>query len=91
MTRFSTVLLTLASVLVGFVASAEAENLVRWATPWPAESFDPYGNDILFTTWVQREIYEALIDYDRNGGLEAKLATTRAEPNVQPQPVRGVA
>jgi peptide/nickel transport system substrate-binding protein len=48
---------------------------VRWATPGPAESFDPYGNDILFTIWVQRQVYEALIDYDRDGWLEPKLAT----------------
>jgi peptide/nickel transport system substrate-binding protein len=52
MTRLSTALLALASVLAAFAAPVQAEN------------------------WVQREIYEALIDYDRDGGLEAKLATS---------------
>jgi peptide/nickel transport system substrate-binding protein len=60
---------------VCLVVPARAENVVRWATPGPAESFDPYGNDILFTIWVQRQVYEALIDYDRDGWLEPKLAT----------------
>jgi peptide/nickel transport system substrate-binding protein len=76
MTRLSAVLLTLASVLVGFVAPVQAENVVRWATPTPAETFDPHGHDILFTYWVQRQVYEALIDYDRDGRLEPKLATS---------------
>jgi hypothetical protein len=26
-----------------------AENVVRWATAKPAETFDPYGHDELFT------------------------------------------
>jgi peptide/nickel transport system substrate-binding protein len=76
MTRLSTVLLALASVLVGFVAPVQAENVVRWATPTPAETFDPHGHAILFTYWVQRQVYEALIDYDRDGRLEPKLATS---------------
>jgi peptide/nickel transport system substrate-binding protein len=74
--RIRTVLIVLTLFPFCLVAPARGENVVRWATPWPAESFDPYGNDILFTTWVQREIYEALIDYDRDGWLEPKLATS---------------
>jgi peptide/nickel transport system substrate-binding protein len=71
-----TVLIVLALLPTCVVAPARAENVVRWASPNPAESFDPYGNDILFTIWVQREVYEALIDYDRDGRLEPKLATS---------------
>jgi hypothetical protein len=41
MTRLSTVLLALASALTGIVAPVQAENVVRWATPLPAETFDP--------------------------------------------------
>jgi peptide/nickel transport system substrate-binding protein len=55
---------------------ARAENVVRWATPKPAETFDPYSHDELFTIWVERQVYEALIDYDRDGQLEPKLATS---------------
>jgi hypothetical protein len=51
MTRLAAVLLALAPVLMSFVAPAQAENVVRWATPTPAESFDPYGHDVLQTYW----------------------------------------
>src|SRR5262245_54344273 len=74
MNRIRTVLIVLTLLPLCLFVPARAENIVRWATPGPAESFDPYGNDILFTIWVQRQVYEALIDYDRNGWLEPKLA-----------------
>ena len=76
MTRLAATLLALASALMSFAAPAQAENVVRWATPLPADSFDPYGHDELLTIWVERQVYEALIDYDRDGRLEPKLAVS---------------
>jgi peptide/nickel transport system substrate-binding protein len=76
MTRLSTVLLALASVLVGFVAPVQAENVVRWATPIPADTFDPYGHDELFTIWVQNLVFESLTNYDWRGRLEPGLAVS---------------
>jgi len=76
MTQIRTVLIVLALLPACLVAPAQAENVVRWATPKPAESFDPYGHDELFTIWVDRQVYEALVDYDRDGQLEPKLATS---------------
>ena len=76
MSRIRTVLIALALLPTCFVVPTRAENVVRWAAPTPADSFDPYGSDLLFTLWVQRQVYEALIDYDRDGRLEPKLATS---------------
>ena len=58
--------------------------MVLWASPALAETFDPYGHDILSTIWVQRQVYEALIDYDQDGRLEPKLATSwkRIDPTT---------
>ena len=74
MTLLAAVLLALAPVLMSFVAPAQAENVVRWATPTPAETFDPSGHDVLQTYWMQGQIYERLVDYDKDGGLEPGLA-----------------
>jgi peptide/nickel transport system substrate-binding protein len=56
------------------VGPARAENVVRWATPTPAESFDPYGHDLPQTYFVQNQVYERLLDYDKDGRLEPMLA-----------------
>jgi peptide/nickel transport system substrate-binding protein len=74
--RIRTVLIALALLPTCLVAPARAENVVRWATPLPAETFDPYGHDELLTIWVERQVYESLIDYDRNGRLEPGLAVS---------------
>ena len=76
MTRLAAVLLALAPALMSFVAPARAENVVRWATPEPAASFDPYGHDELFTIWVQNLVFESLINYDWRGRLEPGLAVS---------------
>ena len=49
---------------------------MRWATPLPAATFDPYGHDELLTIWVERQVYESLIGYDRDGRLEPGLAVS---------------
>ena len=71
--RFLVVLALLPTCLVAY---AKAENVVRWGTPTPAETFDPYGHDVLSTYWVQRQVYERLIDYDSQGRLEPGLAVS---------------
>lgn len=76
MNRIRRVLIALALLPACLVAPALGENVVRWATPLPADSFDPYGHDELFTIWVERQVYEALIDYDRDGRLEPGLAVS---------------
>jgi peptide/nickel transport system substrate-binding protein len=67
-------LIALAMLPSSPVAPALAENVVRWATPTPAESFDPYGHDLPQTYFVQNQVYERLIDYDKDGRLEPRLA-----------------
>jgi peptide/nickel transport system substrate-binding protein len=64
------------ALVLGCANSAAAENVVRWATPLPADSFDPYGHDELLTIWVERQVYETLIDYDRDGRPEPGLAVS---------------
>jgi hypothetical protein len=49
MNPIRTVLIALALLPTCLVAPARAENVVRWATAKPAETFDPYGHDELFT------------------------------------------
>jgi peptide/nickel transport system substrate-binding protein len=73
--RIRTVLITLALLPTCFVVPARAENVVRWATPAPAATFDPVGHDIQWTHWVEHQVYERLIGYDKDGELEPKLAT----------------
>jgi peptide/nickel transport system substrate-binding protein len=55
---------------------ARAENVVRWATPLPAESFDPYRTEELLTYWVDTQVNEVLVGYDPDGWLEPRLATS---------------
>jgi len=43
---------------------------MRWATPTPAETFDPCGHDTLQTIWMQNLFFEGLTNYDRQGWLE---------------------
>ena len=43
MHRIRTVLIALALLPTCLVVPAQAENVVRWATPVPADTFDPYG------------------------------------------------
>jgi peptide/nickel transport system substrate-binding protein len=50
--------------------------VVRWATPLPADSFDPYGHDELFTIWVNNLVFESLTNYDWRGQLEQGLAVS---------------
>jgi peptide/nickel transport system substrate-binding protein len=75
-TRIRTLLIALALVPTCLVVLARAENVVRWATPAPASSFDPYGHDELFTIWVQNLAFESLINYDLQGRLEPGLAVS---------------
>lgn len=74
MKRVSLAISAVALLATSLVAAAQAENVIRWATPLPAVTFDPYGHDELFTIWVQRQVFETLINYDREGWLEAGLA-----------------
>jgi peptide/nickel transport system substrate-binding protein len=74
--RIRPLLIILALLPICLAAPARAENIVRWATPLPADSFDPYGHDELLTIWVERQVYEALVDYDRDGWLEPGLAVS---------------
>jgi peptide/nickel transport system substrate-binding protein len=60
----------------GAATSARADNVVRWGTPLPADSFDPYGHDELFTIWVNNLVFESLINYDWRGQLEPGLAVS---------------
>ena len=63
-------------LLLACTSTAAAENVVRWATPRPADTFDPYGHDELFTIWVQNLVFESLINYDWQGRLEPGLAVS---------------
>lgn len=76
MSRIRTVLIAFALLPTCLVVPARAENVVRWATPLPADSFDPYGHDELLTIWVERQVYETLIDHDRDGRPEPGLAVS---------------
>jgi peptide/nickel transport system substrate-binding protein len=76
MNRIRTVLSALALLAACLVVPARAENVVRWATPMPAEAFDPYGHDELFTFWVQNLVFESLTNYDWRGWLEPGLAVS---------------
>ena len=76
MSRIRALLIALALLPTCLVVPARAENVVRWATPMPAESFDPYGHDELFTIWVQNLVYESLTNYDWQGRLEPGLAVS---------------
>jgi peptide/nickel transport system substrate-binding protein len=64
------------TLLLAVTNTAPAENVVRWATPTPAESFDPYGHDELFSIWVNQQAYESLTNYDWQGQLEPGLAVS---------------
>jgi peptide/nickel transport system substrate-binding protein len=75
-TQIRTGLIVLALLPACFVASAQAENVVRWATHKPAETFDPYGHDELFTYWIQNLVFESLTNYDWQGRLEPNLAVS---------------
>jgi peptide/nickel transport system substrate-binding protein len=74
--RIRTVLITLALLPTCLVVPARAENVVRWATPMPADTFDPYGHDELFTIWIQDLVFESLINYDWQGWPEPGLAVS---------------
>lgn len=76
MNRIRTALITLALLPTCLVVPVRAENVVRWATPLPADSFDPYGHDELFTIWVNQQVYESLTNYDWQGRLEPGLAVS---------------
>jgi peptide/nickel transport system substrate-binding protein len=69
-----TVLIALAFLPGCLVGPARAENVVRWASPTPADSFDPYGHDYLQTFWVNQQVYESLTTNDWQGWLEPGLA-----------------
>jgi peptide/nickel transport system substrate-binding protein len=71
-----TALIVLALLPTCHVAPARAENVVRWAAPLIAESFDPYGHDELFTIWVNNLVFESLTNYDWQGWLEPGLAVS---------------
>jgi peptide/nickel transport system substrate-binding protein len=58
------------------VVPVRAENVVRWATPDPAGSFDPHGHDHLQTYWVLDQVYERLLDDDWQGRLQPGLAVS---------------
>jgi peptide/nickel transport system substrate-binding protein len=74
--QIRTVLIALALLPICIVTPARAENVVRWGAPAPAETFDPYGNDVLFTHWVQYQVFETLVNYDQQGWLEPGLAVS---------------
>lgn len=74
--RIRMVLIALVLLPAALVGTAQAENLVRSATPLPVVSFDPYGHDELFAIWVECQAYETLIDYDRDRRLRSGLAVS---------------
>jgi hypothetical protein len=74
--RIRTLLLTLAWLSACPAVPCRAENVIRWATPDPAGSFDPYGHDHLQTYWVLDQVYERLLDYDWQGRLGPGLAVS---------------
>jgi peptide/nickel transport system substrate-binding protein len=76
MHRIRVVLIAIVLLPICLVVPARAENVVRWATPLPADSFDPYGHDELLTMWVDTLVFEKLIDYDWQGRLEPGLAVS---------------
>jgi peptide/nickel transport system substrate-binding protein len=71
-----TILIALALLPACLVAPARAENVVRWATPRPADTFDPHGHDELFTIWVQNLVFESLTHTDWQGWPEPGLAVS---------------
>jgi ABC-type transport system substrate-binding protein len=72
--RIRMVLIVLALLPTSPVVPVRAENVVRWATTEPADSFDPYGHDELFNIWVNNLVFETLVNYDWQGRLEPGLA-----------------
>jgi peptide/nickel transport system substrate-binding protein len=81
--RIRTVLIALALLPTCLVVPARAENVVRWATPLPAYSFDPFGHDELFSIWVNQQVYESLVSYDWQGRLEPGLAVSWKRPDAK--------
>jgi peptide/nickel transport system substrate-binding protein len=71
-----TVLIAFAFLPGCLVGPVRAENAVRWASPTPADSFDPYGHDHLQTIWVNQQVYESLTTNDWQGWLEPGLAVS---------------
>ena len=76
MNRIRAALIAFALLPSCLAAPARAENVVRWAAPVIAESFDPYGHDELFTIWVNNLVFESLTNYDWRGRLEPGLAVS---------------
>jgi hypothetical protein len=67
-----TVLITLTLLPTCHLVPARAENVVRWATPLPAESFDPYRTEELLTYWVDTQVNEVLVGYDPDGARSSR-------------------
>lgn len=76
MNRIRAALIAFALLPSCLAAPARAENVVRWAAPVIAESFDPYGHDELFTIWVNNLVFESLTNHDSRGWLEPGLAVS---------------
>ena len=74
--RIRALLIALGVLPTCLVVPARAENVVRWATPLPAVSVDPYGHDELLTFWVQNLVFDGLTNYDWEGRLEPGLAVS---------------
>jgi peptide/nickel transport system substrate-binding protein len=74
--RIRMVLIVLALLPTCLGGPARAENVVRWATPTPVETFDPYGHDLMATYWVQNLVFESLTNYDWQGRLEPALVVS---------------
>jgi peptide/nickel transport system substrate-binding protein len=77
MKGFKVLLLVLAAPFVCFESStAAAENVLRWASPGGAATFDPHAFDETPTFAQLAQVYEGLVGLDSNLAPAPRLATT---------------
>lgn len=59
-----------------YTAPAQAENVVRWATPAPLLTWDPHGSINSYNLLGYRHVYEGLTRLRQDFRLEPALATS---------------
>jgi len=72
--RVRAIILVLAAAFIAM--PAQAENVVRWATPEPVLTWDPHGAEWAYSQMGHRQVYEALTRFDPNFRLEPALAAS---------------
>jgi peptide/nickel transport system substrate-binding protein len=77
MKGFKVLLLLLAAPFISLESGvASAENVLRWASPGGAATFDPHAFDESATFAQLAQVYEGLVGLDSNLALVPRLATT---------------